>query len=159
MQDTKVPAIRRARRPRAATEKRWRPVFLAQLAQTSNVTAAANAAGVPVARVYAERRKDPAFYQAWQVALCEGYEHLEMALLQRLRDGEIKPASGAKRGVRVFDNATALRLLTVHRDSASRQQALRESQDAAVILDRINARIDRLRVPVDLEGEEEHADG
>jgi hypothetical protein len=155
MQDTPVPAIRRARSPRAATEKRWRPVFLAHLAQTSNVTAAAKAADVPTTRVYAERRKDPAFYRAWQVALCEGYEHLEMALLHRLREGEIKPASGAKRGVRVFDNATALRLLTVHREAVSRQQAVRENQDAEVILERINARIDRLRIPVDIASEED----
>ncbi|MET1755038.1 hypothetical protein ABVV53_06130 [Novosphingobium sp. RD2P27] len=151
MQDTKVPAESRARRSRAVEEKRWRKLFLAHLAATSNVTASAKAAGVSTSRAYDARRSDPGFYRQWQEALCEGYEHLEMALLQRLREGEIKPASGAKRGTRVFDNATTLRLLTVHRDSASRQQAIRDNRDSGVILERINARIDRLRVPVVLE--------
>jgi len=121
MQDIKVPAPSRARTARAADEKRWRRAFLGALAATSNVSASAKAANVPPSRAYEARRRDPQFYRDWQEALCEGYEHLEMALLQRLREGEIKPASGAKRGTRVFDNATALRLLVVHRESVSRQ--------------------------------------
>ncbi|MEW9854656.1 hypothetical protein [Novosphingobium sp. M1R2S20] len=147
MQDTKVPAQRRARRTRVAEETCWRQPLLAHLAATSNVTASAKAAEVTTARAYEARRRDPEFYREWQEALCEGYEHLEMALLHRLREGEIKPASGAKRGTRIFDNATALRLLTVHRESVARQQAVRDSRDSGVILERINARIDRLRLP------------
>ena len=146
MQDTSVPARRRAQASRAAEEKRWRRAFLAHLAESSNVAASARAAKVGAAKAYEARRRDPQFYRAWQEALCEGYEHLEMALLQRLREGEIKPAQGAKRGTRVFDNATALRLLIVHRDSVARQQAIRDSRDTEAILERINARIDRMRM-------------
>lgn len=149
MQDTKVPAQGRVRamtaRQRAAEEQRWRPVFLAHLAATSNVAASTRAAAVSASRVYDARRRDAAFYRAWQEALCEGYEHLEMALLQRLREGEIKPASGAKRGTRVFDNATALRLLVAHRESVSRQQAIRGNHDARAVIAEINARIEKLR--------------
>lgn len=145
MQDTQVPARRSARAERAAEEKRWRAAFLAHLAETSNVSASARAAKILPARAYEARRRDPQFYRDWQEALCEGYEHLEMALLQRLRDGEIKPASGAKKGVRVFDNATALRLLVVHREAASRQQAIRGNLDARAVIAEINARILKLR--------------
>lgn len=144
-----MPAGSRARRngakPRAADAKRWRAVFLAHLAGTSNVAASARAAAVTATTAYDARRRDPAFYRAWQEALSEGYEHLEMALVQRLRAGEMKPASGAKRGNRVFDNATALRLLMAHRDSVVRQRALREAEDTGAILERINLRIDRMR--------------
>ncbi|MBB4860058.1 hypothetical protein HNO88_003396 [Novosphingobium chloroacetimidivorans] len=158
MQDTKVPAKSRALRTPA--DKRWYAVFLAHLATTSNVAASARAADVSPTKVYDARRRDPDFYRAWQEALCEGYEHLEMALVQRLRDGEIKPASGAKRGTRVFDNATALRLLVAHRDSVVRQQALRDVEDTGAILERINVRIDRLRAArVPAAEAQENADG
>ena len=68
-----------------------------------------------------------------------------MELLHRLRTGELKPASGAKRGVRAFDNATALRLLAAHRESAARQRAIRSSEDAEAIVLSINAKLERMR--------------
>lgn len=150
MVDTPVPASPSPRATARAEEKRWRQAFLSALAATSNVTASAKVANVPTSRAYEARRRDAEFYRAWQEALCEGYEHLEMALLQRLREGEIKPASGAKKGTRVFDNATALRLLVVHRESVSRQQAIRRNQDAREIIAQINARIEKLRRPAPL---------
>jgi hypothetical protein len=145
MGDVAVPAHKPTRAAQVAEEKRWRKAFLAELAATSNVTASAKAASVSTTRAYDARRKDAEFYRAWQEALCEGYEHLEMSLLQRLRDGEIKPAARAKKGTRVFDNANALRLLVAHRDSVSRQQGMRDNQDTSAILERINIRIDRMR--------------
>lgn len=121
------------------------PVFLATLADTSNVTAAAKAADINKSTAYEARRTKPEFNRAWQQALCEGYDHLEMELLHRLRTGEVKPASGAKRGVRQFDNAAALRLLAAHRDSAARQRAVRSNEDRAQILIAINAKFDKMR--------------
>lgn len=123
----------------------WSPVFLATLADTSNVTAAAKAADINKSTAYEARRTKPEFNRAWQQALCEGYDHLEMELLHRLRTGEVKPASGAKRGVRQFDNAAALRLLAAHRDSAARQRAVRSNEDRAQILIAINAKFDKMR--------------
>ena len=145
MQDTKVPAQSRARR--LAEEKRGRKAFLSALGETSNVAASARQAKVGPAKAYEARRKDPQFYRDWHEALCEGYEHLEMALLQRLREGEIKRATGAKVGVRVYDNATSLRLLMAHREAVSRQQAVRRNEDARVVIAEINARILKLRAP------------
>lgn len=131
----------RAEKPR----RNWRKCFLAELAATSNVAASARKAKINPSTAYDARRNDAEFYRAWQEALCEGYEHLEMTLLHRLREGEIKPASGAKRGTRTFDNATALRLLSLHRDSVSRERAVRDARNSGAILESINQKLDRMR--------------
>lgn len=123
----------------------WREPFLSELAATSNVAASARAAGINASRAYDARRCDPEFYRRWQEALCEGYDHLEMHLLHRLREGEIKPASGAKRAVRTYDNATAFRLLTVHREQVARQRAIHENRNAEAVLAAIDAKIDMMR--------------
>ena len=123
----------------------WTRIFLAELAMTSNVSAAARKAGVTTAKVYEARRDDPEFYRLWKIALSEGYELLEMALLQRLRDGEFKPAAGARRGFRTFDNASALRLLAAHKESAAQQRAIRDHEDAGAVLASIDAKLERMR--------------
>ena len=135
-------APRRARKPAAPD---WSERFLAELANTSNVSAAARKAGVQTSQAYELRRKDGAFNRSWQVALCEGYDNLEMELLHRLRAGEIKPPAAAKKGVRAFDNGTAFRLLSAHRESAARQRAVRDNEDADAVLLRINAKLERMR--------------
>ena len=47
--------------------------------------------------------------------------------------------------MRSFDNATALRLLIAHRQSAARQRALRDSEDTEAILAGINARLEAIK--------------
>lgn len=131
--------------PSPLSARPWRKAFLAELAATSNVAASARVAGIDTARAYELRRRDPRFYREWQEALCEGYDHLEMNLLHRLREGEVKPASGAKRGVRVFDNATGLRLLVAHREAVTRQRAGIANRNSEAILTAIDARIDKMR--------------
>ena len=123
----------------------WSRTFLAELANTSNVSAAARAARISTAKAYEARRTNAEFNRKWFVALCEGYDNLEMDLLQRLRIGELKPAAGAKKGVRTYDNATALRLLAAHRESAARQRAIRSKEDADAIILTINAKLERMR--------------
>ena len=136
-QDTSAP--RRARFPE------WSPVFLSELAATSNVRAAARKAGIHTATAYEARRADAEFNHKWQDALCEGYDHLEMELLHRLRSGEVKPAKDVKRGTRQFDNPTAFRLLAAHRESAAQHRAVLENEDADAILASIDAKLDRMR--------------
>lgn len=131
-----------ARKPSFAI---WSKAFLAHLAATSNVSASARAAGVSTFIAYDARRTDPEFNRKWQMALCEGYDHLEMDLLHRLRSGEIKPAPGAKKGTRSFDNGTAFRLLNAHRESAARQRAIRDNEDADAILASIDSTLDTMR--------------
>ena len=124
---------------------RWSKIFLAELATTSNIAASARKAQVPVATVYETRRRNPEFFRAWQQALCEGYDHLEMELLLRLRTGEIKRAAGAKLGVRTYENAVALRQLAAHKDSVARQRAIRDNETAAEVVASINAKLDLMR--------------
>ena len=124
---------------------KWSKAFLSELSATSNVTASARKADISTTCAYDARRANAEFNREWQRSLFEGYEHLEMELLHRLRTGEVKPASSAKRGVRAFDNATALRLLAAHRESAARQRAVRSNEDAEAIVLSINAKLERMR--------------
>jgi hypothetical protein len=130
---------------KAPTFAQWSKIFLAELATTSNVTASAGKAGVCKSQVYEARRTRPEFNRAWQQALCEGYDNLEMELLHRLRVGEVKPASGARRGVRSFDNANAFRLLAAHKDAAARYRAIRSNEDSEAIVQSINAKLEQMR--------------
>ena len=130
---------------KAPTFAQWSKIFLAELAITSNVTASAARAGICKSQAYEARRLRPEFNRAWQQALCEGYDNLEMELLHRLRSGEVKPAAGAKRGVRAFDNANAFRLLAAHREAAARYRAIRSNQDAEAIVLSINAKLEQMR--------------
>lgn len=123
----------------------WGEIFLSELAATSNVSAAARAAAISTGTAYDTRRANPEFDRKWQEALCEGYDHLEMELLHRLRTGAMKPASGAKRGVRAFDNATAFRLLAAHREAVSKQRAVNSNRDAAAIIVSINTKLETMR--------------
>lgn len=129
---------------RARTNPHWRKPFLAALADTSNIAAAARHAGINVSTVYKARRTEATFARLWQAALSEGYDNLEMELLSRLRSGE-SIEEGAKAPSRKFDNAAAFRLLTAHRESVARQRALRDEEDEETILASINAKLDSMR--------------
>jgi len=135
----RVPALARPSMPK------WARPFLSELAATSNVTAAARKAGISTTTAYDTRRHHAEFNRKWQEALCEGYDHLEMELLHRLRTGEVKPAASARKGVRMFENATAFRLLAAHRESAARQRAVRDNADAEAIILSINAKLSAMR--------------
>ena len=119
----------------------WRPVFLAVLAETSNVTAAAAAADIPASRAYKDKRDDSEFAAKWREALCEGYDLLEIEVLHRLRFGE--PKEGAK-----FDNATALRLLSQHRETVARERAIRDNADVDMVRQSIHAKLLQIREEV-----------
>ncbi len=127
-------------RPAPLNNTRWREVFLEKLAETSNITASAEWAHISSAQVYASRRGEPEFARKWMNALCEGYDLLELELLNRLRSGENKEPTGPK-----FDNATALRLLAAHRATVGRERALRDNRSEQAVLDSIDAFIDRMR--------------
>lgn len=132
-------------RPRTEALPKWAEPFLGELAMTSNVSAAARKAGIAKTTAYEARRNNAEFNRRWQEALCEGYDHLEMELLHRLRSGELKPATGGKRGARSFENATAFRLLIAHRDSAAKHRSVRDDQDTEAIIASINAKLERMR--------------
>lgn len=115
-----------------------REPFLAALAESSNISAAARKAKVPTSTTYKLRREDAGFRSAWFDALCKGYDNLEMSLLDRLRIGELEGTKAKAR--RKFDNATAFRLLAAYREAVSQQKAIREDEDA--MLASINTKLD-----------------
>ena len=119
-------------------DRHWRTLFLDTLAETSNVTASAEKAGVNPSRAYKVRRNEPEFREQWYEALLEGYEHLEMETLFRLRAGTGKDDNK-------FDIANALRLLMLHRETVAQQRALREEEDEESVLASLNAKIDKMR--------------
>lgn len=119
-------------------DRHWRGFFLDKLAETSNVTAAANFSGVNPSRAYKVRREEPEFARLWYAALLEGYEHLELETLRRLRFGV--DADGPR-----FDIANAPRLLTLHRDTVARERARIENSDEASVLASLNAKLEAMR--------------
>lgn len=127
-------------------DKRRIARFLAELAATSNVAAAAAAADLAVSNVYRLRRTDPAFAKRWYAALAEGYDNLEMELLQHLRghDGGAGEAPG-EAPKRKLDVATALRCLTAHRENVAREKGRRALADEVATIAAINAKIDAMR--------------
>lgn len=137
-----------ATRARKLPAPAWKRAFLEALGETSNVLRAAKIAGVPSATVYDARRRSREFAKGWQAALCEGYDNLEMELLGRLREGEIRRAAGAKTGVRTFDNGTAFRLLTIHRENVAKEKARRANVSAAEVRASIERKVAALRAQV-----------
>ncbi len=122
-------------------DRHWRGLFLAVLANTSNVTLAAQKAGINPARAYKVRREEEAFARAWRAALIEGYEHLELELLARLRVGE--PKDGPR-----HDNGAALRLLALHKDTRAQDHAQQRNMDVARARAIIDAKLEELRLRV-----------
>ena len=74
--------------------------------------------------------------------MLEGYENLELELLHRLRFGETKD------GEMKFDNANALRLLGLHRETVARERAMREDEDIGAVRASLQAKIAQLREQV-----------
>jgi len=127
-------------RRRHGAPKNWRRTFLDALAETSNVSAAAERSEISLSWVYKTRRDDGEFARGWQTALCEGYDNLEMDLLFRLRSGQSKDTEGNK-----YEFATALRLLSQHRATVARERAMRDNCDEQAVLDSIDQMIDEMR--------------
>jgi hypothetical protein len=116
--------------------RHWRTYFLQALAETSNVTLSAKRAEISPSRAYKARREDAAFKAAWNAALLEGYEHLEMEVLGHLRTPD--PA-------RKFDVAGAIRAIGLHRETIAAERARTDGRDEQAVLDSIDAMIDQMR--------------
>lgn len=120
-------------------DRHWRSTFLETLAATSNVAEAARAAHVAPGRAYRVRRNEPAFERAWFAALCEGYDHLEMDLVRRLREGDFTGPAGGK-----YEFGPALRILATHRAAIGRHRGQMQEDDEEAVLASIDATLDRI---------------
>ena len=132
---------------------RWtgemRETFLNTLAETCNIMASAEAAGVKSQSVYELRRKDAGFAEAWREALVCGYEVLETRLVG-LAITLATVGGQSENGPPELDNGPhgridtdlALRMLTQHRGALAGKvrgggpplkHATREETDAAIL--------------------------
>jgi len=147
---------------RPARMARWtrprRKMFLATLAETSNVTAAARAAGMNRAGAYDLKARDESFARQWKAALEQGYAELEMHLMRHTIEGTTRTEkvvdgeTGQVKQVRVvhsFPLTMAARLLAAHRAEVAAWR--RDGGDAwgdeskETEIDRLNAHMDRVR--------------
>ncbi len=124
--------------------RHWRGVFLDFLGESSNVSYAAQKAGVSPSRAYKIRREEPEFARQWRKALLEGYEHLELETLRRLREGTT--VDGPK-----FDISNALRLLVMHRETVSRAQAEQQNVSAEQVRASIDRKVKAIREQIERE--------
>ena len=124
--------------------RNWEQVFINELAETSNVKKAAQAAGVSQSLVYKTRREKAEFAARWYAALAEGYDNLEMDLLARLREGRLEDTD-AEGNKRKYDIGTAFRCLLAHRESVAREKGRQTLQDEVITMREINAKIDAQR--------------
>lgn len=73
--------VKTKRSPREISQRR-RDEYIRHLSETCNVSLSAECAGIALSTVYSIRQRDPAFAAAWQRALDDGYQRLEMGLVQ-----------------------------------------------------------------------------
>jgi len=123
--------------------RHWRTLFLDFLGESSNVSESARKAGINPSRAYKVRREEPEFAAKWLAALSEGYVHLEMEVLRRLREGDQQTGSAEK-----YDFANAIRLLSAHRDNAARAQAAQRNVSAAAVRASIDRKMRAIREQV-----------
>ena len=123
-----------------APGRHWRKRFLETLTATSDIERAASAAKVTVTRAYQTRRSDPDFARAWHAAIADSYLNLEMDVIRRLREGDLKTADGDK-----FDFANAIRLLAANRDHAARSPNTVRDVTAAEVRASIDRKIEDIR--------------
>ena len=127
----------------AGLNRHWRGLFLDVLAESSNVSESARRAGINPSRAYKVRREEPDFARAWLAALYEGYIHLEMEVVRRLREGDMQTENKDK-----YDFANAIRLLSAHRDTAAQAQAQQRNVSAAEVRASIDRKVEAIRQQV-----------
>lgn len=135
-----APTCAQADAIRHPTDRHWRARFIEHLAASSNVQRSAELAGIAPARAYKLRREDPDFARQWLSALAEGYLHLEMDVVRRMREGDLRTGDSEK-----FDFANAIRLLAAHRDSAARGHGPVRDVSAAEVRASIDRKIEEIR--------------
>ena len=124
--------------------------FLASLAETCNVSHSARQVGRSTRVFYDLRRRDETFRAAWMETLREAYERLEMEMVRRARFGTPRDVfyQGRKTATtRVFNDGTALRLLSLHRKSVERMRAADSAprRDAGALFDELAARVAEIK--------------
>jgi hypothetical protein len=115
----KKPQMRKARHRDWTKEKETK--FVSVLADTCNVTRAAEETGVSPSAAYRRRKENAAFRAAWLEAIAVAYQRLELVLLDRAFNGTeklVKRRDGSDERMVEYSNQLGLTLLKMHRDTA-----------------------------------------
>ena len=103
----------------------WRPIFLQALALGGNVTLAAQQAGIDRATAYKNRARSREFTVAWEEALAEAVDRLEIEARRRAVTGVEEPVyyKGVVVGtVTKYSDAMLTLLLKAHRPEKFRER-------------------------------------
>jgi hypothetical protein len=149
---------RNAGGPAQPLAERWtsekRTAFLAHLAQSCDVRGACRKIGMTPDGLYRERQRNPSFRAAWQTALAQGYDMLELEMLRRAMTGVVRTvtttaAKGKRTRTIEYPDTVELNLLALHRKSIAEQRAAAPAattaDDAEAGRRRLFARLDEMR--------------
>lgn len=123
-------------------KKGWQVVFIKWLSRKGNVTAACDKAKISRQHAYRTRDEDEDFAAAWDEALAEATERLEMEALRRARDGVLEPVfyQGEKVGkVRRYSDTLLIFLLKAHAPEKYRENSRVEHTGKIEFADAIDA--------------------
>ncbi|MDQ3483383.1 MAG: hypothetical protein M3448_08285 [Pseudomonadota bacterium] len=144
-----------ARRPkmRQQAKRDWTEAkqrdFLTALAETCNVSRAAQEAGVSVSSAYRRRKTNAAFRAGWLEAIGTAYQRLELVLLDRAFNGTeklVKRRDGSEERMKEYSNQLGLTLLKMHRDTAVEAAPENEPENIDEIRERVFNKLERLRI-------------
>ena len=145
---------------RKASSREWTRTkeekFLTALAETCNVTRAAEAAGISLTAAYQRRKKVAAFRAGWAEAIASAYQRLELVMLDRALNGTEKIVvrkDGSEERMREYPNQIAMTLLKMHRDSAIETIEQPAEDEIEEVRQRLFDKLQRLRKRVDAQGE------
>ena len=130
--------------------------FFTALAQTCNVTLAAQASGMSLTAAYQRRKKVAAFRAGWAEAIASAYQRLELVMLDRALNGTEKIVvrkDGSEERMREYPNQIAMTLLKMHRDSAIETIEQPAEEEIEEVRQRLFDKLQRLRKRVDAQGE------
>jgi len=132
--------------------------FLSVLAETCNVTRAAEEAGISLSHAYKRRKENAAFRAAWLEAISVAYQRLELVLLDRAFNGTekvVKRRDGSEERMLEYSNQLGLTLLKMHRDTAIEAAPENEPENIDEIRGRLFDKLERLRTREEARGSKE----
>jgi hypothetical protein len=139
-------------RQRKASRRDWtkekETKFLSVLADTCNVTRAAEETGVSISGAYKRRKENAAFRAGWLEAISVAYQRLELVLLDRAFNGTekvIRRRDGSEERMLEYSNQLGLTLLKMHRDTAVEAAPENEPENIDEIRERLFNKLERLR--------------
>lgn len=143
---------------RKATPRDWTKEkearFLSVLADTCNVTRAAEETGVSTAGAYKRRKENAAFRAGWLDAISVAYQRLELVLLDRAFNGTekvVKRRDGSEERMLEYSNQLGLQLLKMHRNTATEASSELPPGDVNEMRERLVKKL--LRLKQRIEGE------